>query len=70
MIQGHMDISLDYKVTLSQSNNNNNKYGWRDGSVIKSTGCSSRGQRFDSQHPHGSLQSSLTPVPGDSSALF
>ena len=27
--------------------------GWRDGSVVKSTGCSSRGLRFCSQHPYG-----------------
>ena len=30
--------------------------GWRDGSVVKSTGCSSRGIWFSSQHPHGSSQ--------------
>lgn len=40
-----------------------NKYmGWRDGSVIKSTGYSSRRPRFNSQCPHGSLQPSATPV--------
>ena len=32
--------------------------GWRDGSV-KSTGCSSRGPEFNSQHPHGGSQSSI-----------
>jgi hypothetical protein len=26
--------------------------GWRDGSVMKSTGCSSRGPGFNSQHAH------------------
>lgn len=31
---------------------------------IKSSGCSSRGLRFKTQHPHGSSQL-LTPVPGD-----
>ena len=36
---------------------------WRDGLAIKSTG-SSRGPRFDSQHPHGRSQLSVTPVPG------
>ena len=39
--------------------------GWRSGSVVKSTGCFSRVPRFNSQHPHGSSQLSLTPVPGD-----
>ena len=37
----------------------------RIGSVVMSTGCSSKGPRFNSQHPHGSSQLSVTPVPGD-----
>lgn len=32
--------------------------------MVKSTACSSRGRRFDLQHPHGGSQSSLTPVAG------
>ena len=36
---------------------------WRDGSVVKS--CSSRGPGFNSQHPHGSSQLSVAPIPGD-----
>ena len=31
--------------------------------VVKNTGCSSRGPEFDSQHPYGGSQSSLTPGP-------
>ena len=27
--------------------------GWRDGSVAKSNHCSSKGPKFNSQHPHG-----------------
>jgi hypothetical protein len=27
--------------------------GWRDGSAVKSTDCSSRGPEFNSQQPHG-----------------
>ena len=34
--------------------------GWRDGSVVKSTDCTSRGPEFNSQQPHGGSQSSLT----------
>lgn len=34
--------------------------GWRDGSGEKSTVRSSGGPRFDSQHPHGGSQPSLT----------
>jgi hypothetical protein len=31
--------------------------------VVRSTGCSCRGPRFNSQHPHGGSQLSLTPIP-------
>ena len=34
---------------------------WRDESVVKSNDCSFRGPRFDSQHPYGSSQLSVTP---------
>lgn len=40
--------------------------GWRDDSEIKSTVCSSRGPRFDCQHPYSSSQLSATLVPGES----
>jgi hypothetical protein len=33
--------------------------GWRDGSVVKSTSCSSRGPEFNSQHPHDGSQPSV-----------
>ena len=36
--------------------------GYKDGPMVKSTGCSSRGPGSNSQHPHGS---SLTPTPSD-----
>lgn len=39
--------------------------GWRDGSVVKSTSCSSRGLQFNSQHPQGSSKLSNTPFLGD-----
>jgi hypothetical protein len=34
--------------------------GWRHGSVVKSTDCSSRGPEFKSQQPHGGSQPSVT----------
>jgi hypothetical protein len=34
----------------------NEPEGWRDGSVVKSTDCSSRGPEFNSQQPHGGSQ--------------
>jgi len=40
--------------------------GWRDGSAVKSTDCSSRGPEFNSQQPHGGSQPSLM----GSDALF
>lgn len=48
-------------------------YGWRDGSAFQSTCCSLWGPSFESQHPRGSSQLSVTPVLGDlvpSSARF
>jgi hypothetical protein len=40
--------------------------GWRDGLVVKSTDCSSRGPEFNSQQPHGGSQPSVM----GSDALF
>jgi hypothetical protein len=33
--------------------------GWRDGSVVKSTECSSEGPEFNSQQPHDGSQPSV-----------
>jgi hypothetical protein len=33
--------------------------GWRDGSAVKSTVCSSRGPEFNPQQPHGGSQPSI-----------
>jgi hypothetical protein len=35
--------------------------GWRSDSVVKTTACFPRGPGFNSQHPHGSSQLSVTP---------
>jgi len=43
-----------------------NKQGWRVGSVVKLTDCSSRGPEFNSQQPHGGSQPSVM----GSDALF
>jgi hypothetical protein len=40
--------------------------GWRDGSVVKSTDCSSEGPEFKSQQPHGGSKPSVMR----SNALF
>ena len=34
-------------------------WGWRDGSAVKSTGCSSSGPEFNSQEPHGGSEPSV-----------
>ena len=36
--------------------------GWRDGSAVKITDCSSRRPKFNSQHPRGSSQLSATSI--------
>ena len=38
--------------------------GWWDGSVIKSTDCSSKGLEFNSQQPHGGSQPSVRKSDG------
>ncbi|ERE75120.1 IQ domain-containing protein H [Cricetulus griseus] len=35
------------------------KWGWRDGSEVKSTGCFSRGPEFNSQQPHDGSKPSI-----------
>jgi hypothetical protein len=39
--------------------NQKEKAGWRDGLVVKSTDCPSRGPEFKSQQPHGGSQPSV-----------
>ena len=51
---------MDLSTTLGTS------LGWRDGSVVKSTDCSSRGPEFNSQQPLGGSQ----PYVMGSDALF
>jgi len=45
----------DKKVAASKRN----RWGWRDGSVDKSTDCSSRGPEFESHQPHGGSQKGI-----------
>jgi hypothetical protein len=44
-----------HRVVLIKSG----KEGWRDGSAVKSTDCSSGGSEFKSQQPHGGSQPSV-----------
>ena len=39
-------------------------WGWEGDSGVKATGCFFKGPGFDSQHPHGSSQTSVIPSPG------
>jgi hypothetical protein len=39
--------------------------GWRDGSVVKSTDCSSRGPEFNYQQSHGGSKLSAILFPGN-----
>jgi hypothetical protein len=50
------EASLDYVAKLCLKN----KYrGWRDGSEVENTDCSSRGPEFNSQQPHYNSQPSI-----------
>jgi hypothetical protein len=41
------------KARRREGSNGRTGLGWRDGSVVKSTDCSSGGPEFKSQQPHG-----------------
>ena len=58
--------SVLHSETLSQKNKGQ---GWRDGSVVKSTCCSSTEPTFNSQPPRGSSLLSVTHVPRRSNIL-
>jgi hypothetical protein len=56
----------DQGIKVVLSNIKNSRLGWRDGSAVKSTDCSSEGPEFKSQQPHGGSQ----PPVMRSDALF
>jgi hypothetical protein len=47
----------DCRVSKKSCFRNKVHRGWRDGSAVESTGCSSRGPKFNSQQSHGGSQS-------------
>jgi hypothetical protein len=49
--------SWSYRCLITETKSN--QEGWRDGSAVKSTDCSSRGSEFKSQQPHGGSQPSV-----------
>jgi hypothetical protein len=48
-----------YKMEYFLAVKKNEIWGWRDGSVVKSTDFSSRGSEFNSQQPYGGSQPSV-----------
>ena len=48
-----------YPYTISSQNSS---VSWKDGSVVKSTDCSSKGHELKSQQPHGGSQPSVMPI--------
>jgi hypothetical protein len=64
------DLRPSHLPTYRQNTNTNeiqkSPGGWSDGSVVKSTDCSSRGPEFNSQQPRGGSQPSVM----GSDALF
>jgi hypothetical protein len=49
-----VEIEEEVTVNICTLKKEANIWGWRDGSVVKSISCSSRGPEFNSQQPHGS----------------
>jgi hypothetical protein len=58
--------TLPFSQIINNTTTNKIVIGWRNGSVVKSTDCSSRGPKFNSQQPHGVSQPSVM----GSDALF
>jgi hypothetical protein len=50
---------LGKKDNVISRTQNPDARGWRDGSAVKSTDCSSRGPEFNSQQPHGGSEPSV-----------
>jgi hypothetical protein len=51
----NLKVNIDYEknyINLAFAASQNITKGWRDDSAFKSTGCSSRGPRFNSQHSY------------------
>jgi hypothetical protein len=58
----HRPLYIQMVTSLAQSLiiiKKNRHRGWRDGSAVKSTNCSSRVPEFKSQQPHGGSQPSV-----------
>ena len=52
---GETDMAgLERDKSIPARNSRHWEGGWRDGSVVKSSGCSSTEPEFNSQQPHGS----------------
>jgi hypothetical protein len=66
MVVIHQVSAGSHAWVLCKSSKKGSKKGWRDGSVVKSTDCSSEGPEFKSQQPHGGSQPSIM----SSDALF
>lgn len=58
------------KKRKQKQNNNCRSEGWRDGSVVKNSCCSCRGQELRSCHPHSGSQLPLTPAAGDPTPYY
>jgi hypothetical protein len=52
-------VSPHVVETTSISSHKTVKWGWRGGSAVKTTDCSSRGPEFNSQQAHGGSQPSV-----------
>ena len=63
LAEQHM-LQVQEKPSLKEmryrENDKRRSWGWRDGSAVKNTDCSSEGSEFKSQQPHGGSQPSVT----------
>jgi hypothetical protein len=59
VIKTHIHIKSIFKYISKIIVKIKTVWSWRDGSVVKSTDCSSKGPEFKSQQPHGGQQPSV-----------
>jgi len=59
MYLGKWPVKVEEQELIPNDFKKYHVWGWRDGSVVKSTDCSSRGLEFKSQQPHGGSQPSV-----------
>ena len=68
-LQRALHLVFAHGVTIPPKDGSQ-KWGWRDGSMAKNTGCSLRGPELSSQHPYKDSQTLHNSSPRGCNALF